>query len=574
MSRAWYRLADMKKPPARALRPTSVAGIVLLVVAILLISPGGPVASGRDPSPMDSETATKEHPFENSLGMKFVPVPGTKVLFSIWDTRVEDYRAYAESKSGVDGGWKKPGFKQGGDEPVVNVCWNDAKAFCAWLTKKDRQEGKIGQDQEYRLPTDEEWSMAVGETKYPWGNDWPPPQGAGNYNPSIKVDDYANTSPVGSFGANQYGLYDMGGNVWQWCEDWYRSDMNEEALLDVFPFLKDDEGGEKYRVARGSGWGDGDPVRVWSSDRNRGAPDYRDNPYGFRCVLATKDSHTPGADNNKRDTTSNANPNQTTAAGNPAMVFNSSGCVKTANLDWDGAIADFNRAIQLDPKLASAYDNRGFAKAAKRDWDGAIADYDRAIGLDPKLAHAYLDRAFARKAKGDSQGANADYKRTAELDSIFAHAGETPAQYYNNSGCAKDALSDWDGAIVDCNRAIELDPHLATAYDYRGFAKAAKHDWDGAISDYNRAIGLDQKLPHAYANRGFAKAIKLDWDGAIADDDHAIRLDPTMAFVYHNRGDAKKAKGDLKGADADYKRAAELDAHYAAPENVKATPGS
>jgi hypothetical protein len=229
--------------------------------------------------------ATSDKPFVNSLGMKLVPVPGTKVLFSIWDTRIRDYRAYAEATPGVDVSWKNMWFKQEEDHPVVRVNWNEANAFCAWLTQRERKEEKIGQDQEYRLPTDKEWSVAVGTSKYPWGDQWPPPVGAGNYHPSLKVDNYDNTSPVGSFRANQYGLYDMGGNVWQWCEDWYRSGMNPKALLDKFSFIKDDGGGEQYRVVRGGSWYCRDPELLMSWSRSRVAPGERNGTRGFRCVL-------------------------------------------------------------------------------------------------------------------------------------------------------------------------------------------------------------------------------------------------------------------------------------------------
>jgi len=168
----------------------------------------------------------------NSLGMKFVPVPGTSVLFSIWVTRVQDYQAFVTATGRA---WKKPNFEQGPTHPAVRVSWDDAKAFCAWLTEKERSSGTLTATQEYRLPTDLEWSTAVGLEKetgsirrehhmdiagvYPWGTQWPPPRGVGNYSAKLQVDDFDKTSPVGSFPANRFGLYDMGGNVWQSCED-------------------------------------------------------------------------------------------------------------------------------------------------------------------------------------------------------------------------------------------------------------------------------------------------------------------------------------------------------------------
>jgi dienelactone hydrolase len=227
-------------------------------------------------------------PYTNSLGMKFVSVAGTEVSFSVWDTRVQDYRAYAAANDGVDNeSWKKPGFAQEDTHPVVNVSWYDAKAFCAWLSRK---EGKT-----YRLPTDAEWSMAVGledepggtpreksgqiKGVYPWGTDWPPPRGAGNYADAAcqkkrwiqttiagYEDGYAETSPVGSFDPNQYGLYDMGGNVWQWCEDFY-------------------DGSSGARVLRGASWTCHSPDALWSANRGSNMSASWRNDSGFRCVV-------------------------------------------------------------------------------------------------------------------------------------------------------------------------------------------------------------------------------------------------------------------------------------------------
>jgi formylglycine-generating enzyme required for sulfatase activity len=230
---------------------------------------------------------TRDESWENTLGMKFVPVPGTAVLFSVWETRVQDFRAYAAAKSAVDGSWKSPGFAQGDDHPVVNVSWTEAQGFCQWLTEKERAEGKIRGSQSYRLPQDWEWSVAVGLNEarggtpkdksekiagvYPWGTRWPPPRGAGNYNPSLNVDNFDRTSPVASFAANRYGIYDLGGNAFEWCEDWYDSD-------------------QKFRVLRGASWFNGDSDNLSSSSRSGQPPDYRAWALGFRCVLVVGSS--------------------------------------------------------------------------------------------------------------------------------------------------------------------------------------------------------------------------------------------------------------------------------------------
>ena len=196
----------------------------------------------------------------NTLGMKFVPVPipagssgGQPVLFSVWDTRVQDYAAYAGAKK-VDDSWTKQakdGVPVGRElnHPVVGVSWEDAQAFCQWLTEKETAEGKLPKGLKYRLPTDEEWSWAVGlppevgstpaeksgknSVDFPWGKDYPPTTKVGNYADEANIsrfrssrrkgakenqwiegytDGYATTSPVGSFPANAYGLYDVGGS--------------------------------------------------------------------------------------------------------------------------------------------------------------------------------------------------------------------------------------------------------------------------------------------------------------------------------------------------------------------------
>ncbi len=270
--------------------------------------------------PLDAATAVLEEPPRperrrtNSLGMQFVAVPGVRVLFSVWDTRFQDFAQFV-SETGYDatarvmsmtmeGGkrvgasWKNPGFDQDGTHPVCGVNWHDAKAFCEWLSKKEQAAGRLGTNQAYRLPTDAEWSVAAGLTGegkgtpeeksdklegiYPWGTQWPPPNGTANY-AGIEArngiwptnwgtlenyrDNHARSSPVGSYPPNPFGLYDMGGNVWQWCDDGRSSP-------------------EKQRILRGASFLSHFPKDLLSSHRFLASgPESRGIFLGFRCVL-------------------------------------------------------------------------------------------------------------------------------------------------------------------------------------------------------------------------------------------------------------------------------------------------
>jgi formylglycine-generating enzyme required for sulfatase activity len=196
--------------------------------------------------------------------------------------------------------WRSPGFVQGPAFPANGVSWEDAQAFCRWLTEKERRENRLRLGQEYRLPTDAEWSIAAGlgpesgktpsdkDSKikgvYPWGTQWPPPSGVGNYADEtakrvcpnwiiIKEydDGYAQTAPVGCFQASQFGLYDMGGNVWEWCEDKCRPPSDSRVL----------------RGASCQSYGSG---CLLSSFRGGAHPASRHQFVGFRCVLVMGDT--------------------------------------------------------------------------------------------------------------------------------------------------------------------------------------------------------------------------------------------------------------------------------------------
>jgi formylglycine-generating enzyme len=189
--------------------------------------------------------------------------------------------------------WRNAGFEQTDEHPVVTVSWNDAVEYCKWLSKK---EGKS-----YRLPTEAEWEYACRAgttTRYYSGDDPETLARVGNvadatakakfpdWTWTIKASDgYVFTAPVGKFKPNAFGLYDMHGNAWQWCADWYDEWVwfGEEyyAKSPIDNPTGPDSGG--VRVLRGGSWFIG-PFGSRSAERGGGTPDVRYSDVGFRVA--------------------------------------------------------------------------------------------------------------------------------------------------------------------------------------------------------------------------------------------------------------------------------------------------
>lgn len=219
----------------------------------------------------------KQDSIENSIGMRFRQI-NDGIWMSIYETRVGDFAAFVEAGGRAV---PAPSFEQRADHPVVNVSWEDAQRFCLWLTGVERASGDIVGGQYYRLPTEREWMRAAGfdfssadelsqssRLVFAWGDAWPPPPGAGNFDPKLGIESFDHTAPVGSFRANENGFYDLSGNVWEWCADTF-------------------EGVSDMRVLKGASWRMREPSRLALNRRIGNACGLRLPTYGFRVVLAS-----------------------------------------------------------------------------------------------------------------------------------------------------------------------------------------------------------------------------------------------------------------------------------------------
>ncbi|MEP6668212.1 MAG: SUMF1/EgtB/PvdO family nonheme iron enzyme [Chthoniobacter sp.] len=252
-------------------------------------------------------------PWKNSLGMTYVPIDD--IWMAAVETRVRDFEAFVQArKYDATGGmdslqkdgfkdhghtWMNPGFMQSPEHPVVGISREDANYFCKWLTDKERTAGALTAAQFYRLPTDREWSQAVGlenetgstpeersgriKSVYPWGRGFPPPADGGNYAgseakagapdnwPTISFyhDTFPRTCPAPGYKPNERGVSDLGGNVWEWCQD---------AFGKANP---------RWGVLRGGSWATSKQDEMLSSYRRGFDPSFREDDVGFRCVIAT-----------------------------------------------------------------------------------------------------------------------------------------------------------------------------------------------------------------------------------------------------------------------------------------------
>lgn len=242
-------------------------------------------------------------PWENTLKMKFVPLG--HALLSVTEVRRRDFLEYAKAAKLPDVPERELNKAAELDKPITFVNRAEAQAFCRWLTEKEQATEILDGDYSYRLPTDDEWSMAANMPRekgdspaerhlrvdgvYPWGYTWPPPPKPGNLfdrsaadlagkDASGKAvigipgyeDGFAGPSPVGSFRLDIKGLADLSGNVWEWVQE---------------DFGGKDPAKETFGTARGGAWTTKDRQELLASYRRALPSSAREGDVGFRVLL-------------------------------------------------------------------------------------------------------------------------------------------------------------------------------------------------------------------------------------------------------------------------------------------------
>jgi len=214
--------------------------------------------------------------------------------------------------------------------------------------------------------------------------------------------------------------------------------------------------------------------------------------------------------------------------------------------DSVAAMADLNLSIDMDNSSSQSYNSRGLARTGLKDYQGAIEDYNRALDLFGKpSANILTNRSVSRWELGDREGAMNDLADAIAADSQHSTARARRAQF-------RLIKEDYEGAIEDATRAIALEPHSHWAFFLRGQAKVEFQDYAGAIEDLSRSLSLYQRRPEAHFQRAIARASSKDLTGALADVEDGAKLDGNSNLARQYRAKILENMGKFAEAQAEW----------------------
>ena len=231
-----------------------------------------------------------------------------------------------------------------------------------------------------------------------------------------------------------------------------------------------------------------------------------------------------------------------------AYSFELRGRAKIAAQDFDGAVADLNEAIRLEPKQALAYEQRGYAYFLKRDAERAFADLNHAAELEPTYSSVYFKRSLVHLMLGDRDREIADLDEAIRLNPKFPEA-------LNNRGVAFRDRSDNGRALADFTAAIRALPDARMPLTNRASLRASMNDHEGAVLDYGRLIAIEPDNSEHYLHRGQSYVAQRNADAALADFAKALDLYPGDPRAWQGKKQAEALKegrpvGDVKSEPA------------------------
>ncbi|MFH2002479.1 MAG: tetratricopeptide repeat protein [Planctomycetota bacterium] len=225
--------------------------------------------------------------------------------------------------------------------------------------------------------------------------------------------------------------------------------------------------------------------------------------------------------------------------------------------DWEKAIAEYDRAAELDPMSASVFLNRAYALSMTEAYDKALEDYNRTIELDPGCALSFLGRGYLWGRFGENEKAIQDYTASIEIN-------PRDGQAYANRGYIWFLMDDFDKAIEDCTQALAINPDNAQALNNRGHGWIVKGEYAKAVADHIRAMELDASYSANFAP--FSDGPLGSWRlytperyaQAIDRFTSQIESDPGYAPYYYYRGFVWCEMGCFQKAQADLTKTIEL----------------
>jgi tetratricopeptide (TPR) repeat protein len=219
---------------------------------------------------------------------------------------------------------------------------------------------------------------------------------------------------------------------------------------------------------------------------------------------------------------------------------------------YSEALSDFNKAISIYPfPHPMTFFNRGLVESAINDHISAENDFSKAIQLNPVFGNAYLYRSKEKLIRNDFQGAFQDLNFAAKYDTLDDRVFFNLGDLFLSSG-------NFNEAIINYTKAINLNEASTESYNNRGIARLNLLDCNGAINDFKKVLAINPKHAQAYINMGLAYGQLNQFDNAIDCFTNAINISGNIPQAYYGRGMAKQGKNDLAGACSDWNEALRL----------------